>query len=45
MPHEAFVFMAKHEIRHIAITYEGDIIGILSVRDLLHFFKDATDSA
>ncbi len=44
MPHEAFLFMAEHEIRHVVITHEGEIIGMLSVRDLLHFFKDAADT-
>ena len=41
MPHEVFLFMEEHKIRHVLMTYEGNIIGMLSVRDLLHFFKHA----
>ena len=44
MPHEVFLFMAKHKVRHVLITHEGDIVGILSVRDLLLFFQDAFHS-
>ena len=44
MPHEVFLFMAEHKIRHVPMTHEGNIIGILSVRDLLHFFHDASHS-
>ncbi len=43
MPHEAFLFMAEHGIRHVLITQEGKILGMLSVRDLLRFFKDMSE--
>ncbi len=33
---EANDMMDKHHIRHIAVTEEGALVGILSVRDLLH---------
>ena len=31
--------MADRKIRHLGVTEEGQIIGILSVRDLLTYFK------
>lgn len=42
MPHEAFLYMANHEIRHVFMTQDGKVVGMLSVRDLLHYFKDAS---
>ncbi len=33
---EANNLMEEKHIRHIAVTREGEIVGILSVRDLLH---------
>ncbi len=36
---EANVFMQKNKIRHLAITEEDRIVGILSVRDLIGFFS------
>jgi CBS domain-containing protein len=38
--HEASDKMAEHGIRHLAISEEGQIVGIISVRDLLHYFKN-----
>jgi CBS domain-containing protein len=38
--HEASDKMAEHGIRHLAITEEGQIVGIISVRDLLRYFKN-----
>jgi CBS domain-containing protein len=38
--HEASEKMAEHGIRHLAITDEGQIVGIISVRDLLRYFKN-----
>ena len=38
--HEASEKMAEHGIRHLAISQEGRIVGIISVRDLLHYFKN-----
>lgn len=37
---EANAVMSEQGIRHIAITDEGRIVGILSVRDLLVYFKN-----
>ncbi len=36
---EANTFMQKNKIRHLAITEEDRIVGILSVRDLIKFFS------
>ncbi len=38
--HDASDLMAEHGIRHLAITEDGQVIGILSVRDLLRYFKN-----
>lgn len=38
--HEASDLMAEKEIRHLAITRDGFIVGIISVRDLLRYFKN-----
>jgi CBS domain-containing protein len=38
--HEASEKMAEHGIRHLAISEDGQIVGVISVRDLLHFFKN-----
>lgn len=38
--HEASDLMADRGIRHLAITQDGQIVGIISVRDLLRFFKN-----
>jgi CBS domain-containing protein len=37
---EANSVMSERGIRHLAITNEGKIVGILSVRDLLIYFKN-----
>jgi signal-transduction protein with cAMP-binding, CBS, and nucleotidyltransferase domain len=37
---EANQFMAKHKIRHLAVTVEGKIEGILSVKDLVAFYAN-----
>lgn len=37
--HYARDLMATRKIRHLGVTEEGKIIGILSVRDLLTYFK------
>ncbi len=39
-PHEASEKMAEHGIRHLAVSDEGQIVGIISVRDLLRYFKN-----
>lgn len=38
--HEASDMMAEKRIRHLAITQDGPIVGIISVRDLLRYFKN-----
>jgi len=38
--HEASDKMAEHGIRHLAVTEEGQIVGMISVRDLLRYFKN-----
>jgi len=38
--HEASDKMAEHGIRHLAISEDGQIVGIISVRDLLRYFKN-----
>jgi CBS domain-containing protein len=35
--------MAEHGIRHLAVSDEGQIVGIISVRDLLRYFKNWGD--
>jgi signal-transduction protein with cAMP-binding, CBS, and nucleotidyltransferase domain len=32
--------MAEKGIRHLAITQDGQIVGMVSVRDLLRYFKN-----
>ena len=38
--HDASDLMAERWIRHLAVTQDGQIIGMISVRDLLHYFKN-----
>ncbi|MHB8481758.1 MAG: CBS domain-containing protein [Nitrospiria bacterium] len=38
---EANDMMSEREIRHLAVTEHGKIVGMLSVRDLLVYFKNA----
>ena len=38
-PHYARDLMADKRIWHLAVTEEGKIVGIISVRDLLAYFK------
>lgn len=38
--HEASDLMAEHGIRHLAVSEEGTIVGMISVRDLLRYFKN-----
>ncbi len=38
--HEASENMAEHGIRHLAVSDKGQIVGIISVRDLLRYFKN-----
>ena len=38
--HEASDLMAERGTRHLAVTDDGKIVGMLSVRDLLRYFKN-----
>ena len=38
-PHYARDLMANKRIRHLAVSDNGKIVGILSARDLLAYFK------
>lgn len=38
--HDASDLMAEKGIRHLAVTQDGLIVGIISVRDLLRYFKN-----
>jgi len=38
--HAASDLMAEHGIRHLPITEDGQIVGMVSVRDLLRYFKN-----
>ena len=42
-PQDAFDLMGDTGVRHLAITDHGKIIGILSVRDLLVYFKKQSE--
>lgn len=38
--HDASDMMARAGIRHLAVVDDGEVAGILSVRDLLRYFKN-----
>jgi CBS domain-containing protein len=38
-PHYARDLMADRKIRHLGVTEESKIVGVISVRDLLAYFK------
>ena len=38
-PHYARDVMAEKRIRHLGVTDEGEIVGVISARDLLAYFK------
>lgn len=38
--HEASDLMSERGIRHLAVTDDGKIVGMVSVRDLLRYFKN-----
>lgn len=38
--HDASDLMAVRGIRHLAVTQDGQIVGMISVRDLLRYFKN-----
>lgn len=37
---EANQFMAMNKVRHLGVTENGEMVGVLSVRDLVHFFAN-----
>ena len=39
-PYDASDLMAENGIRHLAVTQDGRIVGAISVRDLLRYFKN-----
>ena len=38
--HDASDLMAEKGIRHLGITQDGQVVGMISVRDLLRYFKN-----
>jgi CBS domain-containing protein len=38
--HDASDLMSEKGIRHLAVVQDGEIVGIISVRDLLRYFKN-----
>lgn len=38
--HDASDLMARAGIRHLAVVDDGEVVGMLSVRDLLRYFKN-----
>jgi len=38
--HDASDLMADQHIRHLAVTHDGQIVGMISVRGLLRYFKN-----
>jgi signal-transduction protein with cAMP-binding, CBS, and nucleotidyltransferase domain len=42
-PEDAFDMMGEIGTRHLAVTEKGKIVGILSVRDLLLYFKKQSE--
>jgi len=42
-PQDAFDLMGEVGIRHLGITERGKIVGVLSVRDLLVYFKKQSE--
>jgi CBS domain-containing protein len=42
-PEDAFDLMGERRVRHLAVTDRGKIVGILSVRDLLLYFKKQSE--
>ncbi len=37
---QANIYMANHKVRHLGVTRDDKIVGILSVRDLVSFFAN-----
>jgi CBS domain-containing protein len=42
-PQDAFDLMGEVNVRHLGITERGKIVGVLSVRDLLVYFKKQSE--
>jgi len=38
--HDASDLMAEHGIRHLPVMQDGQLVGMISVRDLLRYFKN-----
>lgn len=38
--HDASDLMAEQGIRHLAVVEDGKVVGVISVRDLLRYFKN-----
>jgi CBS domain-containing protein len=38
--HDASDLMSEKGIRHLAVVEDGEIVGVISVRDLLRYFKN-----
>ncbi len=42
-PRDAYDLMGENGVRHLGVTQNGKIVGIVSVRDLLTFFKGQSE--
>ena len=42
-PQDAHEMMADYQVRHLAVTDKGKIVGVLSVRDLLVYYKSVSE--
>lgn len=42
-PEEAEIIMAERRLRHIVVTRKGKIVGIISIRDLLLYYKNRSE--
>lgn len=42
-PQAAHEMMADYQVRHLAVTDKGKIVGVLSVRDLLVYYKSVSE--
>jgi signal-transduction protein with cAMP-binding, CBS, and nucleotidyltransferase domain len=42
-PQDAHEMMADFQVRHLAVTDKGKIVGVLSVRDLLVYYKGVSE--
>lgn len=42
-PQDAHEMMADYQVRHLAVTNKDKIVGVLSVRDLLVYYKSVSE--